>query len=125
MPTGTKLIRAEGGVIVVTGLQLQTHLFKFKHLQTADVIHRAFRLVVIRKVLKVTCTQNNNNNNNNKQKKQMHPIHFLFMVIMCWTFGVGPFSLLQLYFSTKGKEMLYLTMHSTHFIYGYMASDIW
>ena len=24
----------------------------------------------------------------------------------------------------KGKEMLYLTMHSTHFIYGYMASDI-
>ena len=23
------------------------------------------------------------------------------------------------------KEMLYLTNHSTHFIYGYMASDIW
>ena len=23
------------------------------------------------------------------------------------------------------KEKLYLTMHSTHFIYGYMASDIW
>ena len=23
------------------------------------------------------------------------------------------------------KEMLYLTMHSTHFIYGYLASDIW
>ena len=22
------------------------------------------------------------------------------------------------------KEMFYLTMHSTHFIYGYMASDI-
>ena len=22
-------------------------------------------------------------------------------------------------------EMFYLTMHSTHFIYGYMASDIW
>ena len=22
-------------------------------------------------------------------------------------------------------EMVYLTMHSTHFIYGYMASDIW
>ena len=21
--------------------------------------------------------------------------------------------------------MFYLTMHSTHFIYGYMASDIW
>ena len=27
--------------------------------------------------------------------------------------------------SRKGKEMFYLTMHSTHFIYGYMASDIW
>ena len=23
------------------------------------------------------------------------------------------------------KEMFYLTMRSTHFIYGYMASDIW
>ena len=25
----------------------------------------------------------------------------------------------------NGKEMFYLTTHSTHFIYGYMASDIW
>ena len=25
----------------------------------------------------------------------------------------------------KEKEMFYLTTHSTHFIYGYMASDIW
>ena len=25
----------------------------------------------------------------------------------------------------KRKEMFYLTTHSTHFIYGYMASDIW
>ena len=24
-----------------------------------------------------------------------------------------------------GMEMFYLTTHSTHFIYGYMASDIW
>ena len=23
------------------------------------------------------------------------------------------------------KEMFYLMMHSTHFIYGYVASDIW
>ena len=23
------------------------------------------------------------------------------------------------------KEMFYLTTHSTHFIYGYVASDIW
>ena len=28
-------------------------------------------------------------------------------------------------FTTRRKEMFYLTMHSTHFIYGYMASDIW
>ena len=28
--------------------------------------------------------------------------------------------------ATEGrKEMFYLTMHSTHFIYGYIASDIW
>ena len=28
--------------------------------------------------------------------------------------------------SARGrKEMFYLTTHSTHFIYGYMASDIW
>ena len=26
---------------------------------------------------------------------------------------------------TGRKEMFYLTMHSTHFIYGYMVSDIW
>ena len=25
----------------------------------------------------------------------------------------------------RKKEMFYLTTHSTHFIYGYMASDIW
>ena len=25
----------------------------------------------------------------------------------------------------EGRKMFYLTMHSTHFIYGYMASDIW
>ena len=25
----------------------------------------------------------------------------------------------------RRKEMFYLTTHSTHFIYGYMASDIW
>ena len=26
---------------------------------------------------------------------------------------------------TLNKEMFFLTTHSTHFIYGYMASDIW
>ena len=30
------------------------------------------------------------------------------------------------YFWKEGtKEMFYLTTHSTHFIYGYMVSDIW
>ena len=27
--------------------------------------------------------------------------------------------------SVGRKEMFYLTTHSTHYIYGYMASDIW
>ena len=27
--------------------------------------------------------------------------------------------------NTREREMFYLTTHSTHFIYGYMASDIW
>ena len=31
----------------------------------------------------------------------------------------------HIFFNRKGKEMFYLTTHSTHFIYGYMASDIW
>ena len=35
---------------------------------------------------------------------------FYFTVIWCRTYG--------------RKEIFYLTMHSTHFIYGYMASDI-
>ena len=30
------------------------------------------------------------------------------------------------FFFLRGrKEMFYLTMHSTHFIYGYMASHVW
>ena len=32
---------------------------------------------------------------------------------------------LVLSYSEREREMFYLTMHSTHFIYGYMASDIW
>ena len=30
-----------------------------------------------------------------------------------------------IFYSEGRKEMFYLTTHSTHFIYGYMASDIW
>ena len=39
--------------------------------------------------------------------------------------GVMGFGLLMLYMKTQEEGMFYLTMHSTHFIYGYMASDIW
>ena len=28
-------------------------------------------------------------------------------------------------YNEREREMFYLTTHSTHFIYGYMASDIW
>ena len=36
------------------------------------------------------------------------------------------YSQLDLHLMDQGrKEMFYLTMHWTHFIYGYMASDIW
>ena len=35
-----------------------------------------------------------------------------------------PFSSSNLLLERK-REMFYLTTHSTHFIYGYMASDIW
>ena len=31
----------------------------------------------------------------------------------------------SIYISEGRKEMFYLTTHSTHFVYGYMASDIW
>ena len=31
----------------------------------------------------------------------------------------------NIYYIYGRKEMFDLTMHSTHFIYGYMASEIW
>ena len=34
-----------------------------------------------------------------------------------WLAGIGN--------SGRKEEVFYLTTHSTHFIYGYMASDIW
>ena len=36
-----------------------------------------------------------------------------------------PTKLFKTYSELREREMFYLTMHSTHFIYGYMASDIW
>ena len=43
---------------------------------------------------------------------------FFFFFLIVWVSFVG--------FLVEGRtEMFYLTTHSTHFIYGYMASDIW
>ena len=47
--------------------------------------------------------------------------------IFCWRWlqlqMSDPF--VQMVYTRKGKEILYLMTHSTHFIYGYMALDIW
>ena len=44
---------------------------------------------------------------------------------MCWNLISSYLHLIiYLEFYTR-KEMFYLTTHSTHFIYGYMVSDIW
>ena len=39
-------------------------------------------------------------------------------------YGVGHIDLLEQMGRLGEREMFYLTMHSTHFIYSYMASDI-
>ena len=39
----------------------------------------------------------------------------------CKTTGLSIYTLNR----EREREIFYLTMHSTHFIYGYMASDIW
>ena len=35
------------------------------------------------------------------------------------------YSIVKNWDAERKKEMFYLMMHSTHFIYGYMASDTW
>ena len=44
-----------------------------------------------------------------------------------WIISNGMSSLVRLrdHPNEREREMFYLTTHSTHFIYGYMASDIW
>ena len=39
--------------------------------------------------------------------------------------GVKSLLLLRIFQKEGRKEMFYLMTHSTHFMYGYMASDIW
>ena len=43
---------------------------------------------------------------------------------MCREYKIA-YILYTLFYSGREREMFYLTTHSTHFIYGYMASDIW
>ena len=49
----------------------------------------------------------------------LHTLHPLIIGVMLYTFS----ALAE--FREREREMFYLTTHSTHFIYGYMASDIW
>ena len=51
-----------------------------------------------------------------------------FYLRLYWrrTYGKGPLNERgNLLPPEREREMFYLTTHSTHFIYGYMASDIW
>ena len=50
------------------------------------------------------------------QVEALTDFHEFALVVMCITDSRT---------FTGRKEMFYLTTHSTHFIYGYMASDIW
>ena len=57
---------------------------------------------------------------------------YFFQFFVCFVFSVSvicffflSFFLLYIPYLQGRKEMFYLTTHSTHFIYSYMASDIW
>ena len=54
-------------------------------------------------------------------------VHYDFMIIFTGLKTNSTASVLnQIQTKLKQrKELFYLTMHSTHFVYGYMASDIW
>ena len=47
---------------------------------------------------------------------------FICICLLCWGFSLGFYN--QTIWERE-REMFYLMMHSTHFIYGYMVSDIW
>ena len=50
-------------------------------------------------------------------------LHKFFMVFSKWY--VSQSTVFLTHYREREREMFYLTTHSTHFIYGYMASDIW
>ena len=52
---------------------------------------------------------------------------YLFVCLMILAIYVGNRLLFYMHITKKwltGEEMFYFTTHSTHFIYGYMASDM-
>ena len=53
--------------------------------------------------------------------------YFFLIQIYIWTVLTLPpcFIASHLGFRFRRKEMFYLMTHSTHFIYGYMALEIW
>ena len=56
----------------------------------------------------------------------LHEIARFGIYFHCWNLGnhYGPRRNKKMHLEGR-KEIFYLTTHSTHFIYGYMASDIW
>ena len=48
-----------------------------------------------------------------------------YIASQCFRFSPNNIVALPIVWKNKYKEMVYLTMHSTHFIYGCMVSDIW
>ena len=71
----------------------------------------------------ISNTKNNSNNNNNNSKNNIR-------IIIIIAVAVITSNNINTVFAAAGtreteREMFYLTTHSTHFIYGYMASDIW
>ena len=55
-------------------------------------------------------------------KGPLHVFNPMSYITPWWTL---PLNCIQLFSTIKGKEMFHLMMQSTHFMYGYMASDIW
>ena len=53
-------------------------------------------------------------------KKQIH-----YVPVFMYIIEVSSFALYSCLVLEGRKEMFYLKTYSTHFIYGYMASDIW
>ena len=61
----------------------------------------------------------------NRSQKNIMEFRYIYYVFTCIIIIITT-TIMSILKGKKGrKEMFYLTTHSTHFIYGYMASDIW